>query len=74
MPRWDVFVVGSKDETNGNQSCQWDGDKIKFRVPYYLEDKFGKYVSTKLGSFPRNINRIPIDGAKTWHFYKKDGN
>ncbi|MCX7593068.1 MAG: hypothetical protein N2235_04775 [Fischerella sp.] len=73
IPRNQVFVVGSKDESFGNQVCQWDGDILKFRVPACLESKFGKYVQTKLGNFDRNINRLPKDGSKTWHFYRKDG-
>ncbi|MDJ0589001.1 MAG: IS200/IS605 family accessory protein TnpB-related protein [Pleurocapsa sp. MO_226.B13] len=73
VPRWDCFIVGSKDETWGNQICQWDGNNLRFRVPYCLESKYGSYVSTTLGGFRRNINRIPTDGAKTWHFYLKDG-
>jgi IS605 OrfB family transposase len=68
----DIFLVGSKDETLGNQTCQWNGSILKFRVPYCLEDRYGKYVETKIGSFARNINRLPTDGAKTWHFYRKD--
>ena len=73
VPSGDCFVVGSKDETLGNQVCQWDVDYLKFRVPYCLESKYGSYVSTALGGFKRNINRIPTDGAKSWHFYLKDG-
>ncbi|MDJ0595059.1 MAG: hypothetical protein QNJ72_34615 [Pleurocapsa sp. MO_226.B13] len=73
VPKWDCFVVGSKDETLGNQVCQWDGNYLKFRVPYCLEAKYGKNIVTKIGNFKRNINRIPTDGAKTWHFYIKDG-
>lgn len=73
VPKWDCFVLGSKDETLGNQVCQWDGNNLKFRVPYCLEAKYGKNVSTKLGDFQRHINRIPARGAKTWHFYIKDG-
>jgi hypothetical protein len=73
IPRNQAFVVGSKDESFGNQVCQWDGDILKFRVPYCLESKFGKNVQTKLGNFDRNINRLPKDGSKTWHFYRKDG-
>ena len=73
VPKDNVFIVGSKDETLGNQSCQWDGDTITFRTPYCLEERFGKYVSTKIGNFKRNINRLTDDGAKTWHFYRKDG-
>ena len=33
VPHGDCFVVGSKDETLGNQVCQWDGNNLKFRVP-----------------------------------------
>ncbi len=71
IPRSQCFIVGSKDEKWGNQICQWDGDNIKFRVPYCLEDKFGKYVIVKLGDFDRKVNRLPLSGAKTWHFYYK---
>lgn len=73
VPKWDCFVVGSKDETWGNQVVAWDGNNLRFRVPYCLESKYGSYVSTALGGFKRKIDRIPIDGAKTWHFYIKDG-
>lgn len=73
VPKSDIFVVGTKTETFGNQVCQWDGEHLKFRIPYYLESKYGKHVITHLGNFNRNINRIPEDGAKTWHFYIKDG-
>ncbi|MFH7023915.1 MAG: hypothetical protein ACHBN1_36000 [Heteroscytonema crispum UTEX LB 1556] len=68
-----AFVVGSKDESFGNQVCQWDGNILKFRVPACLESRFGKYVQTRLGNFDRKINRLPKDGSKTWHFYRKDG-
>jgi hypothetical protein len=73
IPRHQAFVVGSKDESFGNQVCQWDGIILKFRVPACLESKFGKYVQTQLGNFDRNINRLPGEGSKTWHFYRKDG-
>lgn len=72
IPSGDCLVVGSKDETLGNQVCQWDENTIKFRVPSCLESKYGKYVSTAIGGFRRNINRIPTEGAKTWHFYIKE--
>jgi IS605 OrfB family transposase len=68
----DILIVGSKDETLGNQICQWNGNRIKFRVPSCLESKFGKYVETQLGNFDRNIHRLPPNGAKTWHFYRKN--
>ena len=72
VPNNQAFIVGSQDESYGNQVCQWDGDNLRFRVPACLESKFGKYVEAKIGDFPRNINRLPATGAKTWHFYHKD--
>ena len=68
----EVFIVGSKDESYGNQTCQWDGNTIKFRVPDCLESKFGKSVTSSIGNFDRNLNRLPNTGAKTWHFYRQD--
>lgn len=73
VPRHQVFIVGSKDETCGNQICQWDGNRLQFRSPTFLEPSFGKYVSSQIGNFDRNINRLPSGGAKTWHFYRKEG-
>jgi IS605 OrfB family transposase len=73
IPKGQAYIVGAAAETCGNQSCQWDGQTIKIRVPYSLEGKFGKYVSSKIGDFHRNVNRLPAEGAKTWHFYRKDG-
>ncbi|NJM63525.1 MAG: hypothetical protein HC849_30535 [Oscillatoriales cyanobacterium RU_3_3] len=70
--RSEVFIVGSKDESCGNQICQWDGNTLKFRVPYCLEEKFGKYVTSEIGNFERNLSRLPEAGAKTWHFYRQD--
>ncbi|NJL69835.1 MAG: hypothetical protein HC894_30780, partial [Microcoleus sp. SM1_3_4] len=57
--RSEVFIVGSKDESCGNQICQWDGNTLKFRVPYCLEEKFGKYVTSEIGNFERNLSRLP---------------
>ncbi len=73
VPDADIFMVGSKDEFCGNQACQWEGNKITFRVPKCRELRFGKTVSSEIGDFNRNINRLPTYGAKTWHFYRKDG-
>jgi IS605 OrfB family transposase len=28
-----IFLVGSKDETAGNQSCQWDGKSLTLKLP-----------------------------------------
>ncbi|RUT06457.1 hypothetical protein DSM106972_027140 [Dulcicalothrix desertica PCC 7102] len=69
----EIYIVGSKDETHGNSICQYDGNKICFRVPYCLEERFGKHIETEIGNFDRNINRLPDNGAKTWHFFKKNG-
>jgi hypothetical protein len=33
---------------------------VIFRVPTYLGSKFGKYVESKNGGLPRNINRLPV--------------
>ena len=73
VPHGEVFIVGSKDESFGNQIAQWDGKIIKFRVPACLESRFGKSVSSEIGNFDRNINRLPATGAKTWHLFKKNG-
>lgn len=73
VPKDNVFTLGSKDETLGNQICQWDGENITFRVPACLESKFGTHVKAYIGNFDRNINRLPGEGAKTWHFYRKYG-
>jgi len=72
LPYADACIVGSKDEKAGNQVCQWNGERIKIRVPKCLEAKFGKHVEAFLGNFNRNNSRLPNDGAKTWHFYRKD--
>ena len=33
----------------------------------------GKYVYTNFPDFERKISRLPEVGAKTWHFYQKNG-
>jgi IS605 OrfB family transposase len=73
VPHGNVFIVGSKDESCGNQVAQWDGQIIKIRVPECLEFRFGKTVTSNIGDFPRNINRLPESGSKTWHFFYKNG-
>jgi len=72
IPKDHVFFVGSKDETLGNQVCQYDGFNLRIRVPRCLESKFGEYITGYLGSFNRKNNRIPETGAQTWHLYRKD--
>jgi len=73
VPRNQIFIVGSKDENYGNQVCQWDGNVLKFRVPGCLESQFGHTVESAIGNFDRKNNRLPTTGAKTWHYYYKDG-
>ena len=41
VPKNNVLVVGSKDEKFGNQNVQWDGEKLRFTVPYCLINKHG---------------------------------
>ncbi|MCY7335968.1 MAG: hypothetical protein LH613_07100 [Chamaesiphon sp.] len=73
VPHGQIFMVGSKDETCGNQIAQWDGDTLKIRVPACLESSFGLSVWGKIGNFDRTINRLPVVGAKTWHLFRSDG-
>lgn len=73
VSHYQIFAVGSSDETLGNQICQWNGDVVTYRVPYCLEERFGKHVSTRIGNFDRNVNRLPEKGSKTWHFFHKNG-
>ncbi len=73
VPQNNVLVVGSKDEKFGNQNVQWDGEKLRFTVPYCLINKHGKYVTTTFPQFEGKTNRMPFYGAKTWHFYLKEG-
>lgn len=72
VPKRQILAVGSKDETLGNQICQWDNNTIRFRVPSCLESKFGTHITSNFGSFHKRDNRIPNDRAKTWHFYFKE--
>jgi IS605 OrfB family transposase len=42
-----VEMIGSKDESYGNQIAQLDliGKKLHIRVPYFLESRYGKYLT-----------------------------
>lgn len=42
-----VEMVGSKDESYGNQICQLDlpGKQLMVKTPYCLESRYGKYVT-----------------------------
>lgn len=49
-----VAFVGSTNETNSNQICQFTPDiipQLKIRVPYFLEYLFGEYVELPLYKF-----------------------
>jgi len=72
VPYDQILIVGSSTETLGNQIAQWDGDVLKVRVPDCLESRFGKYITSEIGNYDRNINRLPIAGSKTWHLFRKD--
>lgn len=57
------FVVGSKDETFGNQSCTYDKDNaLKLRVANELVGEFGKYVTLSGVIFP--YGQEHLDKAK----------
>lgn len=45
-----VEMIGSKDESYGNQICQFDfiNKELHIRVPYFLEAQYGKYITVKL--------------------------
>ncbi|MEQ9668506.1 hypothetical protein [Coleofasciculus sp. G2-EDA-02] len=44
--KYTVEMIGSKDESYGNQICQLDliGKFLHIRVPYGLEKRYGKYI------------------------------
>lgn len=50
-----VEMVGSKDESYGNQICQLDlpGKQLMIRTPYHLESRYGKYVTFPI-RFPKH--------------------
>jgi IS605 OrfB family transposase len=45
-----VEMIGSKDESYGNQICQLDfiNKQLHIRVPYFLEEQYGKYITVKI--------------------------
>ena len=71
------YTVGSKEETRGNQIAQYDGTNIIFRVPYALENKYGKYIHAPLKfeyeKGQKWINdAIANNRALTYRIYAKD--
>jgi len=51
----EFFILGSKDETGGNQTCTAtlkEGSlSLRLRLPPYLEEKFGKYLEIENVNF-----------------------
>jgi len=63
-----VEMVGSKDESYGNQICQLDllKKELHIRVPYYLEARYGKYIT-----LPIQLPRHGQDNLATAWFNKQ---
>lgn len=54
----EVYFLGSKGETCGNQVFQLKGSQIQVRIPEVLKDKYGEYLECKLESFPYGQDKI----------------
>ena len=72
------MLVGSKDETRGNQNCQLSPEgSIKINVPRALESQFGKYITAsgiKLAYGQDDINYALEKGKSlTYRFVRKNG-
>ena len=71
------YTVGSTGETLGNQIAQYDGNKMVFRVPYALENKYGKSVHAPLKFEYEKGQKwiedaIANNRALTYRIYAKD--
>lgn len=66
--QYTVEMVGSKDEFFGNQICQLDLFKkqLHIRVPYFLEQRDGKYLT-----FPIGLPKHGQDNLATAWFNKQ---
>jgi len=68
-------LVGSKDETNGNQNCQLLPQGLKVRVPPCYESIFGKYYLIKNVKFSYGQSEVDYalnnEQALTFRFVKK---
>lgn len=74
------YVIGSKDETAGNQSCalfkEGSSFSIRLRLPHSLEKKFGKYLIINDVNFAYGKEEIakeldaPIRKAMNYRFLK----
>jgi len=63
--KYTVEMVGSKDESYGNQICQLDliGKELHIRVPYALLNRYGKYIQ-----FPIRLPKHGTDNLATaWY-------
>lgn len=77
-----IFLVGSKDESNGNQSCQAIpsensyGFDLRLRLPPALEKTHGKHVVLRDVAFPRGaaelLATLASGRALTWRFVRDD--
>ena len=76
----EFFILGSKDETAGNQTCvaylQSDGKlTLRLRLPKMLEEKYGKYLGIKDVAFAyghESIIRALSSQAISYRFKKDD--
>jgi IS605 OrfB family transposase len=66
--QYTVEMVGSKDESYGNQICQLDliGKELHIRVPYFLESRYGKYIQ-----FPIRLPNHGQDNLATAWYNKQ---
>lgn len=77
-----IYLVGSKDETCGNVSCQATpceesfGFDLKLRLPPALEKEHGKHVVLKDVEFPQGAScllaTLSSGKALTWRFVRDD--
>lgn len=70
-------LIGSSDETNGNQNCQLLSEgTLKIRVPLAFENIFGKYYLIEEVNFSygqEDVNYALLNkGALTFRFVKKE--
>ncbi|MEQ8757381.1 MAG: IS200/IS605 family accessory protein TnpB-related protein [Coleofasciculus sp. G1-WW12-02] len=66
--KYTVEMIGSKDESYGNQICQLDliGKELHIRVPYALEKRYGKYIQ-----FPIRLPKHGTDNLATAWYNKQ---
>ena len=80
-----LFLVGSSDETLGNQLCQYKDNKLYLRLPYLLESNSLKIIELPVKFYSdkenKNINyynyfREAIDNhiAVSYRFIKRENN